>query len=160
MEFAYKAKSFLVLLPFKPEALAVGTKFTLRYGKKPLLSRPAWQRWSPPGLVTTRTQVGWCHFPRGRDKARSVSAVLKAEGIFHPPRLTPVPPLPCLPLGRRRQTQAMWGDDWIRGFFLQLQQGLDGKFHLDFPSHMAATNRMWLASTWHVAGANWDVLGV
>lgn len=27
MEFAYKAKSFLVLLPFKLEALAVGTKF-------------------------------------------------------------------------------------------------------------------------------------
>lgn len=42
MELAYKAKFFLVLLSFKPEALAVGTRFTLRYGKKPLLSRPAW----------------------------------------------------------------------------------------------------------------------
>lgn len=57
--------------------------------EKPLLSRPAWQRWGPLGLVTTKN-TGWLvSFPMWWDKARSVSAVLKGAGTLNPPRLTP-----------------------------------------------------------------------
>lgn len=90
--------------------------------EKPLLSRPAWQRWGPLGLMTTKN-AGWLvSFPTWWDKARSVSAVLKGAGTFHPPTLTPghLFHVSCWGEGDR----AVWGDDWVRGFFLQLKQAL------------------------------------
>lgn len=110
MEFAYKAKSFLVLLPFKPEALALGTKFTLRYGKKPLLSRPAWQRWSPLGLVTTKN-TGWLvSFPTWMGQGQVCFSGTEGRGDLSSTQAHPRATSSMSPTGEK-EMQAMWGDD-------------------------------------------------
>lgn len=101
MDLAYKAKFFLVLLSFKPEALAVGTRFTLRYGKKPLLSRPAWQRWSPLGLVTTKN-TGWLvSFPTWTGQGQACFSCTEGRGDLASPRAHPCAASSISPTGQK-----------------------------------------------------------